>query len=104
MILQIPIFGNTSRRTNFLHVSAHPVGQAALRNLRHYSCQLSPDGHFSLEEVMPGAYQLNLFADPLHYDHKTLNRLARLTRRLIMPEIGAGGDTFDLGELQLNSP
>lgn len=81
------------------------VGQGPIQEIRQYDFSLRPDGTFSLDEVLPGSYDLQFVLDPLRYDAKTMNWLAGVSREVIIP-VADGNDLspLDLGNLGLNDP
>ncbi len=54
-----------TQEANYRHSQA---GHAARRDLRAYSSTLERDGNFTIEEVLPGTYELVVAGNPLHLD------------------------------------
>ena len=64
-----------------------------------------PDGLFSIEEVLPGTYDLQFVLDPLRYDARTMNWLIGTSRWVTVPEVdGTDSSPLDLGILELPNP
>jgi hypothetical protein len=85
--------------------SKSPTGRKARRDLRAYTASMQPDGSFSIEEVLPGTYELGLNGDPLRLNPLQMSLLADATTDLLVPEPGAiDGAVLDVGivEIDLN--
>jgi len=91
------------RKSQFRLACASPD---AVQQPRQYQVPLSADGSFSLEEVLPGAYDLQFVLDPLRYDGKTMSWLAGISRSINVPDTTGNNDAapLDLGAVELSAP
>lgn len=86
------------KKSQLLRSSA---GAALRRGSRCYQISLAEDGSFSVEEALPGTYELTFLIDPLRADPRVADRLAAFCQRVIIPP---ASDTaiVDLGPLEIN--
>ena len=80
-----------------------PAGRESRRNFRTYSANLQTDGTFSIEEVLPGTYDLAIGGDPLHFDPVQISLLNDATTELLVSTPTLGDiTTLDVGVVQVD--
>jgi hypothetical protein len=79
------------------------AGQKTRRDLRAYTAILQPDGSFSIDEVLPGTYQLSIGGDPLYYDPIELSLLGDATMVVQVSNSDPGtSPVIDVGIVEIN--
>jgi hypothetical protein len=90
-------------RTHEFEFRNSPAGREARLDLRAYSVRLQPDGGFSIEEVLPGTYELSVNGDPLRFDPIQMTFLSDSTTEVLVTAPKPGeADTLDVGVVEVD--
>jgi RNA polymerase sigma factor (sigma-70 family) len=72
-------------RTQEFEFRKSPAGREARSALRRYSAAMQSDGSFTIEEVLPGTYELSVSGDPLRFDPMQMAFLEDATTEVFVP-------------------
>jgi hypothetical protein len=78
-----------------------PEYQALMQLHKNYSVEMNPDGSFSVEDVVPGTYSLNIFAINTNGNPGAQQPFARGSTTITVPDTFNPATPIDIGEVVL---
>jgi RNA polymerase sigma factor (sigma-70 family) len=80
-----------------------PAGREDRRDQRAYSAILQPDGSFTIDEVLPGSYELSVGGDPIRFDGIQMSLFGDATIDVLVPEPEPGkAAILDVGVVEID--